>query len=417
MQKVPVLDTSKQTLAPTDSIRARRLLKQNKAAVFKKFPFTIILKREVENPSLPDLTLKIDPGSKTSGVALVNQATGDIVFAAEISHRGQAIKARLESRKALRRGRRNRKTRYRKPRFLNRTRVEGWLPPSLSSRISNVTTWANRLARVFPISGVAMELVKFDLQKMQNPEISGIEYQQGEAQGYEVREYLLEKFNRTCAYCKKKNLALQIEHINARSRGGSNRVSNLTLACQSCNQKKGRMSAAEFGFPEVEKQAKKPLRDAAAVNASRLALLGALKYFGFTVETGSGGLTKFNRTKRNLPKTHWLDAACVGLSTPDRLIVSGVKPLLIKAMGYGSRQMCRTDKFGFPKAYRTRNKTFKGFKTGDIVRSNKPNQVQVGRVTIRQRNSFILSGSDINIKYLTQIQRRDGYGYSQGVAC
>ena len=260
-----------------------------------------------------------------------------------------------------------------------------------------------------------MELVKFDLQKMQNPEISGIEYQQGELAGYEVREYLLEKFNHTCAYCKKKNLALQIEHINARSRGGSNRVSNLTLACQSCNQKKGRMSAAEFGFPEVEKQAKKPLRDAAAVNASRLALLGALKYFGFTVETGSGGLTKFNRTKRHLPKTHWLDAACVGLSTPDRLIVSGVKPLLIKAMGYGSRQMCRTDKFGFPKAYRTRNKTFKGFKTGDIVRSSKTNQV--GRVTIRQRNSFILSGSDINIKYLTQIQRRDGYGYSQGVAC
>ena len=268
MQKVPVLDTSKQTLAPTDSIRARRLLKQNKAAVFKKFPFTIILKREDENPSLPDLTLKIDPGSKTTGVALVNQATGDIVFAAEISHHGEAIKASLESRKSLRRGRRNRKTRYRKPRFLNRTRVEGWVPPSLNSRISNVTTWVKRLARIFPIANLAMELVKFDLQKMQNPEISGIQYQQGELAGYEVREYLLEKFNRTCAYCKKKNLALQIEHINARSRGGSNRVSNLTLACQSCNQKKGRMSAAEFGFPEVEKQAKKPLRDAAAVNAS-----------------------------------------------------------------------------------------------------------------------------------------------------
>lgn len=129
--RIAVLDTTKKTLAPPPPRRARLLLKSGKAAMFKRYPFTIILKREIENPTLPDLKLKIDPGSKTTGVAIVNQESGEVVFAAEIGHRGQAIKSRLDARRALRHGRRARKTRYRKPRFDNRRRPEGWLPPSL----------------------------------------------------------------------------------------------------------------------------------------------------------------------------------------------------------------------------------------------------------------------------------------------
>jgi hypothetical protein len=143
---------------------------------------------------VPELRLKLDPGSRKTGVAIVNQASGQVIFAAEIEHRGEAIKQTLDARKAIRRSRRARKTRYRKARFLNRRRPEGWLPPSLKSRISNIETWVNRLARLYPISGLSMELVKFDTQLMENPEISGIEYQQGELAGYEVREYLLEKW-------------------------------------------------------------------------------------------------------------------------------------------------------------------------------------------------------------------------------
>src|SRR5215475_7348243 len=115
--KVAVLDTTKKPLAPTTPRRARLLLKKGKAAVFRRYPFTIILKREIENPTTPDLKIKIDPGSKTTGVAIVNQQTGEVSFAAEIEHRGQAIKASLDARRSLRRGRRQRKTRYRKPRF------------------------------------------------------------------------------------------------------------------------------------------------------------------------------------------------------------------------------------------------------------------------------------------------------------
>src|SRR5215813_2346667 len=189
--RVAVLDTTKKPLAPTTPRRARLLLKKGKAAVFRRYPFTIILKREIENPTTPDLKTKIEPGSKTTGVAIVNQQTGEVVFAAEIEHRGQAIKASLDARRSLRRGRRQRKTRYRMPRFDNRTRPEGWLPPSLESRVENVHTWARRLGRAYPLKSVAYELVRFDTQLMQNPTIEGVEYQQGELEGFELREYVL----------------------------------------------------------------------------------------------------------------------------------------------------------------------------------------------------------------------------------
>src|SRR5262245_9268719 len=190
--QVAVNDQNRKPLAPTSAVRARLLLKKEKAAVIRRAPFTIILKRVVEEVQLPELRLKLDPGSSKTGVAIVNQTSGEVVFAAEIEHRGEAIKQALGARRAIRSSRRSRKTRYRKPRFHNRRRPEGWLPPSLKSRISNIETWVNRLARLYPISGLSLELVKFDTQLLENPEISGIEYQQGELAGHEVRDYMLE---------------------------------------------------------------------------------------------------------------------------------------------------------------------------------------------------------------------------------
>src|SRR5215467_5206503 len=219
------LDTDNQTLAPCHPAMARKLLSRGEAAVFRRAPFTIILKRKVSDVQTPDLRLKIDPGSKVTGVAIVNQQTGEVVFAAEIEHRGQGIKKSLDARRAVRRGRRHRKTRYRKPRFDNRRRPEGWLPPSLESRVENVYTWARRLLRVYPIKGIAMELVRFDMQLMENPEIEGVEYQQGELQGFELREYLLLKFGHQCAYRRDESPCdeyLEAEHIIPHSRGGSN---------------------------------------------------------------------------------------------------------------------------------------------------------------------------------------------------
>lgn len=328
---------------------ARKLLNNGKAAVFKRYPFTLILKVEVTATQKP-ITLKIDPGSQTSGIALVQGE--DVIFGAELTHRGQTIKSSLESRRSLRRNRRNRHTRYRQARFLNRARPKGWLAPSLQHRVETTLTWVTRLMKLSPIASIVQELVRFDLQQVENPEISGIEYQQGVLCGYEVREYLLNKWDRKCAYCGVTNTPLQVEHIHPKAKGGSNRISNLCLACDACNKKKGTQGIEQFlsKKPDVLKrilsQAQRPLQDATAVNSTRWALFNRLKEKGLPVSTGSGGLTKFNRTGLNLSKTHWLDATCVG--QVKSLEVLTRKPLLIKATGHGTGQMCRTDKFGFP---------------------------------------------------------------------
>ncbi len=129
-------------------------------------------------------------------------------------------------------------------------------------------------------------------------------------------------------------------------------------------------------------------------------------------------MTKFNRTKREAPKAHWIDAACVGESTPENLKTENIQPLQIKAMGHGSRQMCRTDKYGFPKAHRTRSASFMGFETGDIAKANVPKGKfagrHVGRVTIRQRPSFSLNSFDVHPKYLKRVHRSDGFAYAFG---
>ena len=352
MSRVFVLDTNKQPLNPVRPGYARLLLTQGKAAVFKRYPFTIILKTAIEHPILEPFRIKIDPGSNTTGLALLNDVTGEVVFAAELAHRGQAVKKALDDRRAVRRGRRNRDTRYRQPRFLNRRRKQGWLAPSLESRISNILTWVERLMRLCPITALSQELVRFDTQAMEHPEISGKEYQQGTLAGYETREYLLEKWGRRCAYCEKGDIPLQIEHIQCRAKGGSHRMSNLTLACEACNLAKGTQDITLFLakkpalLTKILGQAKTPLRDAAAVNATRWALYERLQAVGLPIEVGTGGRTKFNSVTRGLPKTHWLDACCVGASTPATLQVQGIVPLLIKAQGHGSRQMCLMNPLG-----------------------------------------------------------------------
>jgi 5-methylcytosine-specific restriction endonuclease McrA len=431
MSNVFVLDTHKQPLNPVHPGRARILLSSGKAAVFKRYPFTLILKCAVQEPLLEPLHIKIDPGSKTTGVAIVNDASGEVVFAAELTHRGHTIKKALESRRALRHRRRQRHTRYRKPRFNNRRRRDGWLPPSLESRIGNSVTWVKRFMRLCPITALSQEHVKFDMQAMENPEISGVEYQQGTLVGYELREYLLVKWNRTCAYCGAQNVPLQIEHIHPRAHNGGSRVGNLTLACEPCNIAKGRQDIRVFlaqkpdVLARILAQAQAPLKDAAAVNTTRWALFERLKALGVPVEGGSGGLTKFNRTTRGLPKEHWVDAACVGKSTPEHLHIKGISPLLITANGHGKRQMCRMDRYGFPRTGAKQAKYVHGFQTGDLVKAivpaGKKVGVHVGRVAVRSTGSFNITTKEetvqgISHRYCMVLHRCDGYSYAKGEA-
>ena len=401
---------------PCHPARARELLKNGRAKVLRRYPFTIIL-LDREGGDVQTVTLKIDPGSKTTGLALVADSKRGkrVVWAGELNHRGEQIKAALLSRKQLRRGRRSRKTRYRQPRFDNRRRAEGWIPPSLRSRVDNVLTWVERLRRFTPICAISMELVKFDTQVMQNSEISGVEYQQGELMGYEVREYLLEKWGRKCAYCGATNMPLEIEHIIPKSRGGSNRASNLTLACNACNQCKGNQTAEEFGYPAIQGKAKQPLKDVAAVNTTRWTLYRRLRQCGLPLEVGTGARTKYNRTKQNYPKEHWIDAACVGVSGEKVYIASGTTPLVVKATGRQSRIMCRPDKYGFPRTKAKQGRVHYGFQTGDIVLATIPEGkytgLHIGRVAVRNRPSFRLNDFDVHPKYLKVLHHADGYSY------
>ncbi len=439
---VLVLDRKKRPLMPCTPKRARKLLECGRARAHLLFPFCIrLVDRSIKQSAAQPLRLALDPGSKSTGLAIsrieevtdeVTDADGviepvmHIVFLMELAHRGRAIMESLHARSAMRRRRRG-NLRYRTPRFSNRIKPKGWLAPSLPHRIDTTAAWVARFRRLAPITCLAQELVRFDMQLMQNPEISGIEYQQGTPVGYEVRQYLLEKFNRTCAYCDAKDIPLQIEHIHAKAKGGSNRISNLALACGPCNTKKAARDIREFLAKDptrlacILKQTKSCLSDAAAVNATRRALSRALKKTSLPIETGSGGRTKWNRVRLGIIKTHALDAACVDVAPGVR--GTSIPTLRVKCTGRGSRCKTRLNKYGFSRAYLTRKKTAFGFRTGDMVvatvPSGKNKGVHKGRVAIRMTGNFnvppglaeAVTMQGISHKHCRVLQRADGYGY------
>lgn len=289
------------------------------------------------------------------------------------------------------------------------------------SRVDNVRVWAERLVRYAPISNIHVETVRFDTHLMSNPEVSGVAYQQGELYGYEVREYLLEKFGRRCVYCGATGVPLEVEHLVPRSRGGSDRVSNLAIACTPCNQDKGNKTAAEYGYPHLMSEAKRPLRDAAAVNSIRYRIGEELESLGLPTHFWSGGRTKMNRIKQAYPKDHWVDAACVGESGAHVKLNPTEKVLLITATGRGSRQMCLMNRFGFPRLNKPKSaKRIHGFQTGDMVRlvmpSGKYKGQHVGKVVVRASGTFDLAASgkpkiSASWKRFTLLQRFDGYTY------
>lgn len=412
---------------PCTEKRARLLLERQRARVHRLIPFVIrLVDRQTEDCAFQPLRVKLDPGSKTTGMALVREQ-GDTVVVLnlmELVHRGRKISETLTSRSQMRRRRRGANLRYRAPRFLNRgNQKPGWLAPSLQHRVETTMAWVGKLRRYAPVAAISTELVRFDMQQLQNPEISGIEYQQGTLAGYEAREYLLEKWHRTCAYCGAKDAPLQMEHITPKAKGGSNRISNLCLACGPCNRKKNTQDVRDFvkdpaKLARILAQAKAPLKDAAAVNSTRWALTQALQATGLAVETGSGGLTKFNRTCLGIPKTHALDAVCVGAVGS---VQNWNSPTLrIQCTGRGSYQRTRLTAQGFPRGYLMRKKQVHGFQTGDLVKAIVPTGKKAGthcgRVAVRASGSFNIQTPQgavqgISHRYCQLVQRNDGYGY------
>ena len=209
---------------PCSEKRARLLLERGRAVVHRRYPFTIRLKDRVGGDVEP-VRVKLDPGSRTTGIAVVADEDGNtparVLCLFELAHRGRQISEALTARRAFRRRRRGANLRYRAPRFDNRRRPQGWLAPSLQHRVDTCISWLTRLHRLAPVSALSVERVRFDMQLLENPEISGVGYQQGTLAGYEIREYVFEKFGRHCAYCGITDVPLNLDHIHPRSRGGS----------------------------------------------------------------------------------------------------------------------------------------------------------------------------------------------------
>jgi len=303
--RVFVLNMRGNPLMPTTPRKARKLLEASKAKVVHRTPFTIQL-LYATGESRQDIALGIDPGYSHIGYSAVSKDKE--LIAGEVELRND-IKKLIEQRASYRRTRRGRLW-HREPRFDNRGRNDGWFAPSIQHKLDSHIKLIDKLKSILPITKTIVEVATFDQQKMQNPEISGIEYQQGELQGYAVREYLLEKWQRKCAYCGKTNIPLEIEHIIPKSRGGSSRVSNLTIACHECNQAKGNQTAEEFGYPGIQAKAKKPLKSAAFMNIVKKRLVSILD-----CDITYGYITKHDRINLNLEKSHVNDAFVIAHGT------------------------------------------------------------------------------------------------------
>lgn len=274
--------------------------------------------------------------------------------------------------------------------------------PSLRSKAEATVKAVRLVASLLPVKQVHVEIGSFDTQKMQNPEIAGISYQQGELHGYQVREYLLTKWKRQCAYCGATGIALQVEHLVPVARGGSNRVWNLTLACEPCNQRKGTQTAAEFGHPEVQAQARVPLKDAAHVSVLKNKVVYDLQaIFGEShVGIRYGYQTKYQRIQvLDLPKSHTNDAVAIACELGEVVkpveIVSHMRCLprgqYQRFNGLHSEHKCWA-----PRKVR-------GFKLYELVRA----KGQVGYIAgRREKGSFVIKDADSGKKLLEVTPRK-----------
>ena len=303
---VYVLNKDGKPLMPTNRHnKVAYLLKHNLAKVIKRTPFTIKINYDSRGYTQP-IALGVDAGSKTIGVSATTPKK--VLFEAEVKLRTDIVD-NLSTRREARANRRSRKTRYRKSRFDNRisSKKEGWLAPSVRQKIQTHLSVIALVHKILPISKIIVETAQFDIQKIKNPEISSVEYQQGEQLGFwNVREYVLFRDNHICQYCKgkSKDPVLNVHHIESRKVGGDS-PNNLITLCEDCHKK--------YHKGEIKLKVKRgaSFKDSTFMSIMKPFLLKELKSRYPRVQNTYGYFTKHIRIQNNLPKEHYVDARCI----------------------------------------------------------------------------------------------------------
>ena len=454
---VPVLDQDGQPLSPTRPSRARRWLESGKAVkVWKHGHFCVQLIGATAEPyATPDMSVNINPGSRTTGITVMLNAPGGttkVVAAYELEHRSNNITQRMTARRSHRTNRRGR-LRRRPARFNNRTRKPGWLPPSTKSRLANINTTVKHLMTLFPITGLKLETYRFDPRLMQDPEVRGAEYQTSERGQMQVREYVLQRDNRTCQYqqkCEGSSTHLELDHIVPRSKGGPDRISNLITACKNCNQAKDSRDLEEFlsNDPEraqkVRAQLKKSLASATHMNQLMPLLVEALEAFSLPFLQTDAITTAYNRKVLGIEKTHANDAACLG--EPAQVLNIPATVHTLKSVGHGRRQMLwPPSKHGTPRykdgpqgrsspyrawcrlnrsqqgytttpGHRGRHRRHRGLTSGDLIRYHHPlDGLVTGYGTFTNRNTRVgVTGKGtVKTQVATLLARANGYQHGR----
>ncbi len=386
---VYVLSKTGQPIMPTENYaKVRLLLKSRKATVVRRTPFTIRL-TGTSKTFVQEITLGVDAGSKHIGLSATKSKK--VLLEADVELRTDIVD-NISTRRELRRGRRFRKTRYRKPRFDNRSRKDGWLALSVQQKVDCHLTVVRKVHEILPISKIVAEVASFDIQKIKNPDISGKEYQEGEQLDFwNVREYVLFRDGHECQCChgKSKDKILNVHHIESRKTGG-NAPNNLITLCETCHQSyhQGKISLPKRIHRGMS------FRDAAFMGIMRWAFYNELKEEYRDVRLTYGYITKNTRIRNDLPKTHYVDARCI---SGNPLAVTTKEVFFLKKVRCHNRQIhkCKVLKGGI----RKRNQApyeVKGFRLYDYVQWKGMRCFIFGRRTTGRMDLRLLDGTHIN---------------------
>jgi N6-L-threonylcarbamoyladenine synthase len=385
----------------------RRLLKARKAHVVKRCPFTIQLDYETTNYT-QEITLGVDAGSKTIGLSATTEK--DVLYESEVILRNDIVK-KLSQRRELRRGRRGRKTRYRKPRFNNRKKPKGWLAPSVENKIQTHLTVIRNVTRILPVTRIVVEVASFNIQKIKaikagKPALSGTDYQHGDQLGFwNVREYVLFRDGHVCQCCKgkSKDPILNVHHIESRQTGGD-APNNLITLCETCH------TNYHKGLIALPKNIRRGMsfRDAVFMGIMRWALYDELKATYDNVSLTYGYITKDMRIRNGLPKEHRVDARCI---SGNPIAIPPDEYFLQRKVRRHNRQL---HKMTIGKGGKRRNnqapRYVHGFQLFDKVRCGKVDCFVFGRrmrgfFSVRLVDGTIVS-SDVSCKRLSLLERR-----------